>query len=444
MTFEQTGAHIVEDASIEALVAAVCADVERLTNTRCVLSVDGEALPGGWVLDLGAQGRLVLSAPPSNAVEGQVRVAGLVLRGLLSKASEESEQELRAILGGVIDGIITIDLRGTIESFNRAAESMFGYVAEEVIGKNVNVLMEPVHAAAHDGYLERYLATKERRIIGIGREVQAKKKDGTIFWLDLGVTEYFVNGERKFTGILRDLTLRRELEAQVRRSQKLEAVGTLAAGVAHDFNNILMGIRGCLNFAVARLPDESTANVFLDEARRAADRGAKLTRQLLDFSRRTPTAPRLVGLEEIVSGVEGMLKRLVGENVEIVTELGASPDRVLADVGHIEQVVVNLVVNARDAMPDGGCVRITTSNLEDAAGAWVRLTVRDEGEGMDEETVTRIFEPFFTTKPPDRGTGLGLSTVYGIVEEHSGRIAVKSAVGAGTVFEIDFPQRDAN
>ncbi len=354
-------------------------------------------------------------------------------------------ETLQTILDGVLDAIITIDARGTVLSFNRTAERMFGYASAEVVGENVAMLMTQEHARNHDDYLDRYQRTGERKIIGIGREVLARRKDGTTFDVDLGVTEHVEGGEWMYIGILRDITARKHLEEQLRQSQKLEAVGTLAAGVAHDFNNLLMGIRGCLKFASAKIETSSPAQVFLTEAAAAADRGANLTRQLLDFSRRTPSERERFPLNVVVAGADRLLERILDSEIELETQLDAERDDLFGDPGQIEQVIVNLVVNARDALESGGRIRVSTSNVDSAlpphrqVRPCIRLSVSDDGIGMDEATQNRIFEPFFTTKPPDRGTGLGLSTVYGIVEEHGGEIRVTSTLGEGTRFDIDLP-----
>ncbi|MEQ8276029.1 MAG: PAS domain S-box protein [Deltaproteobacteria bacterium] len=359
--------------------------------------------------------------------------------------NQHDAETLRTILDGVLDAIITIDSTGRVLSFNRTAEGMFGYTAEEVIGENVSVLMTDEHAGHHDGYLANYHATGIRKIIGIGREVTARRKDGTTFEVDLGVTEHVEGGERMYFGILRDITERRHLEAQLRQSQKLEAIGTLAAGVAHDFNNILMGIRGCLKFAAAKIEDASPAQVFLTEASSAAERGANLTRQLLDFSRRTPSERERFPLNVVVAGADRLLERVMSNDVELETRLEADNDSVFGDPNQLEQVIVNLVVNARDAIEGAGKISVRTTNVVSSLPPLrnptpcIRLSVSDTGAGMDEATQDHIFEPFFTTKPPDRGTGLGLSTVYGIVEEHGGAIFVASEVGVGTRFDIDLP-----
>jgi PAS domain S-box-containing protein len=373
------------------------------------------------------------------------RLAGLAIdRKRRDEELGDREAEISAVLEAVIDGIITIDHRGVVETLNEAAERMFGYRSDEVVGRNVSMLMGPDDARSHDSYLARYLSTGERRVIGIGREVEGRRKDGTMFPLELGVSEFRFGGARKFTGILRDLTARKRLEAQVRRSQKLEAIGTLAAGVAHDFNNLLMGIMGCTTIAISKLPDGSPARLFLDEAKAAAERGTRLTRQLLAFSRRTPSEFRPMSLNDVVKGTDLMLRRLISEDIELATDLAPSAP-IRGDLAQIEQILLNLVVNARDALTGPGVIRIRTvvervdRRGSGAAEPFVVLSVEDSGTGMDAATQARIFEPFFTTKGPDRGTGLGLSTVYGIAEQHGAFIEVDSAVGRGTTMRIFFP-----
>jgi two-component system, cell cycle sensor histidine kinase and response regulator CckA len=233
----------------------------------------------------------------------------------------------------------------------------------------------------------------------------------------------------------RDVTEQAALEARLLQAQKMEAIGNLAGGVAHDFNNVLTVIRSFSELAVRATPAADARREDLEEIRRAADRGAALVRQLLAFSRRQMLQPQLLGLGQVVAGVEGMLRSLIGEDVRLVTRLGDAPRLVHADRVQMEQVLLNLAVNARDAMPRGGTLTIET----EAAPPDVVLRVRDTGHGMTPEVRARVFEPFFTTKPPGRGTGLGLSTVYGIVEQSGGSIAVDSEPGRGTTFTIHLP-----
>jgi PAS domain S-box-containing protein len=258
----------------------------------------------------------------------------------------------------------------------------------------------------------------------------------------------------RLAGVSEDITQERSLEAQFAQSQKMEAVGRLAGGVAHDFNNLLTVITGYADLGMKGLPHESPLRRNLQEIRKAGERAVTLTRQLLAFSRQQVLAPRVLDLNMLVLGIEKMLQRLLGEDVELVSSLSPDLGRVHADAGQLEQVIVNLAVNARDAMPDGGKLTIQTANsvvdeshsrelVDVPAGHYVTLSVADTGYGMDEETRTRMFEPFFSTKAVGKGTGLGLSTVYGIVHQSGGCIWVQSEPGKGTLFKVHLPYLEA-
>ena len=254
--------------------------------------------------------------------------------------------------------------------------------------------------------------------------------------------------------MFRLIEVEREKEEQLRQSQKMEAVGQLAGGIAHDFNNLLTAITGYSEMTLRRLEPESTLWRNVEEIRKAGVRAASLTRQLLAFSRKQELQPKVLDINSVVSEMDKLLRRLIGENIELSTHLAPDLGRVMADPGQIEQVLMNLVVNARDAMADGGKITIETSNvcLDDDStgslarvprGAYVLLAVSDTGTGMDAALQERIFEPFFTTKGVDKGTGLGLSTVYGVVKQSGGNISVHSEVGKGTRFKVYLPQVDA-
>jgi nitrogen-specific signal transduction histidine kinase/ActR/RegA family two-component response regulator len=249
-----------------------------------------------------------------------------------------------------------------------------------------------------------------------------------------------------------DVTERRALEDQLRQSQKMEAVGRLAGGVAHDFNNLLTVIKGYSELMLDQLQQADPLRGSIEEVKKAADRAAGLTRQLLAFSRKQVLAPRVLDLNSIVTNMERLLQRLIGEDVQLATQLYGELGRVKADPGQTEQVIMNLAVNARDAMPKGGKLVITTSNaFLDAAslprqtvvpGPYVRVDVSDSGVGMTPEVMSRIFEPFFTTKEQGKGTGLGLSTVYGIVQQSGGYVDVQSEIGKGSTFSVYLPRVD--
>jgi PAS domain S-box-containing protein len=360
----------------------------------------------------------------------------------------EREARLRAILDSAVDAIIAMDEAGAIESFNPAAERHFGYSEAEVLGRNVSLLMPSPYREEHDGYVAAYVRTGHARIIGAGREVEARRKNGEVFPIHLSVGAARMGDRRIFTGIIRDLTARKRLEGQLAQSQKMEAVGRLAGGVAHDFNNILLTILSRSDAMLRRIPAKSPLRRQVVEIRKAGRRAAALTQQLLAVSRSQVLNPRLVDLNAVLRDTAQMLGRLIGEDVEFRMDLDPSLGAVKVDPHQIVQVVLNLVVNARDAMPRGGELVVTTRNVEAVEAGLpgeprpgVCLSVRDGGTGISEETLARMFEPYFTTKG-DRGTGLGLSTVYGIVQQSGGIVRVQSRVGRGSTFGVYLPRAE--
>jgi signal transduction histidine kinase len=279
-------------------------------------------------------------------------------------------------------------------------------------------------------------------------ELTGLRTDGTEFQFELTVARVGSETRRAMTGFIRDITERRLLEEQLRQSQKLEAIGRLAGGVAHDFNNILMSIMGSGDLLLMDAKDELVRAEIM-EIKQSVERGATLTRQLLAFSRRQATRARLFALGDVVGGMETMLRRLIGPEIDLRI-VRSGPVMVHADPAQIEQVVLNLVINARDAMPEGGRLTVSVDdieldeasaavNAEGRIGRYALLSVTDTGTGMDEKTRARLFEPFFTTKEQGKGTGLGLSIVYGIVRQSTGYITVSSEPGRGTMFLIYLP-----
>lgn len=365
-------------------------------------------------------------------------------------ALQESTERLQAVLNAAVDGVVLINPSGLIQSVNPSVRKLFGYEPEELVGQNVKILMPAPWREEHDGYLSRYLATGEARIIGIGRQVEGRRRDGSTFPLDLAVSEVRHGDEVFFLGMLRDISERVRLENEIRQAQKMEAIGRLAGGVAHDFNTLLGTIRGYSELLLNALPEDEPLHRHVEQIHRAALRGAQLTRQLLAFSRRQEIQAQAVDLGKLLGDLEVMLDRLIGEDIRVIRRVEPRLGQVWGDPGELHQVFLNLVVNACDAMPSGGSLTLSLSNLAAEEeilveggrlppGPYVALQVEDDGHGMDEEIRKRIFEPFFTTKEVGKGTGLGLSTVHAIVRRSRGGIAVASRSGEGTTFRIYFP-----
>ncbi|MFB6263004.1 MAG: PAS domain S-box protein [Bradymonadaceae bacterium] len=366
-----------------------------------------------------------------------------------SESGDRSSPFPEAIVEAAHDGIVTIDRSGTVFTFNRAAEEIFGYDRDEVVGENVSMLMPEPHASNHDGYLQRYFETGEAHIIGTGREVEGRRKDGETFPLELAISEFESDGRTFFAGFVRDLTQAKRLEREVRQIQKSETIGRLTSGVAHDFNNVLMGISGHAQMAVKKVDPSHPIQRHLRGIEAAVTRGAGLTNRLLSFSRPAEGDGRPLEIDNVVEDLQQLIEPLVrGEDrIELSTDFGAPGAHVECQPSHLDQVVLNLVVNARDASQPGGEVELVTRTtaLDDSRnpdvgllppGEYVVVEVADQGVGMEDETVERIFEPFFTTKPVGEGTGLGLSTVFGIVQEWDGAIEVETEPGEGTTFRV--------
>ncbi|MFQ5971092.1 MAG: PAS domain S-box protein, partial [Alphaproteobacteria bacterium] len=488
----------------------------------------------------------------------------------------ESETKLRAILDTAVDAIITIDETGTIEDVNPAVEGIFGYAASELLGRNVDMLMPEPYRSEHSRYIANYLRTGKKKIIGIGREVVGQRKDGSIFPMELGVSELRVSGRRLFTGMVRDvsarkraeelstrlgriiehsineiyvfdaetlkftlvnsgarenlgyamdelreltpldlkpeftrdefevlleplrqgtrpqvlfetlhkrkdgstydvevrlqlmpteappvfvaiiqdITYRRRIERELLQAQKMEAVGQLTGGVAHDFNNLLTVIMGNLEMLEARLEGDRNREI-LGQAQEAAGLGAQLTARLLAFARRQALEPRLIDLNQLVLGTSDLLQRTLGETIQVNSILAKDLWQTVADPGQVENVLLNLAINARDAMADGGALTIETANahLDEAyavsttgvlPGDYVMLAVTDTGHGMTRAIQERAFEPFFTTKEAGTGTGLGLSMVYGFVRQSGGHVSLESEPGQGSTLRIYLPRTDGD
>ena len=352
----------------------------------------------------------------------------------------DSGAVLRALAGAISDAVVILDRNGRyLDIVSRRAEVLVGS-GREVIGSTLFDVFSKERADAFIGVIRQALETgkpvEDEREVDGGRwfaSMIAPLTESTVIW------------------IARDITERHGLEAQLRQAVKMEAVGRLAGGVAHDFNNLLTAITSNASLALTALDDGQDVREELGQIKHAATRAAELTRQLLAFSRKQMLQPSVLDINESVREASTLLGRVIGEDIELCTVLDSDTWPIVADRGQLTQVVMNLAVNARDAMPNGGVLTLTTGNVDVTAslaarrrglrsGEYVVLTMRDTGGGMDHATQERIFEPFFTTKEQGKGTGLGLATVYGIVKQSGGYIHVESNIGRGTTFWIFLPR----
>jgi len=379
---------------------------------------------------------------PVHLSVGEMRIAGeraftgmlrdLTKRSHLEGALGASEARWRAVVDSAVDGIIVIDAQGRIEAFNRAAEGLFGYTADEVQGRNVAMLMPSPHREEHDSYLSRYVATGSARIIGIGREVEGRRKDGTTFPLHLSVGEMTLQGERKFTGILHDLSARVAMEEQLREQAALVKLGEMAAVIAHEVKNPLAGIRGALQVCAARMTGEGADTHILTEIVARIDSLDHMMKDMLLFARppkpkRAPTD--LIPLVKTTVSLLSEDPELQGVDVEVD---GAAPP-VSADAEMLKVVFQNLLINSAHAMKGKGRIRVAI----DAADADCQVAFMDTGPGIPAEIRDKIFAPFFTTK--SRGTGLGLPTVKRLIEAHDGQVVLDCPPDGGTTVVIRLP-----
>ncbi len=381
----------------------------------------------------------LLNRPPAAAVFQPVSIEPSRSPG----APSEREAFLQAVLENVPDGLITFRPDGTIESFNAGAERIFGIRASDAVG----------------GDIRRWLDVAYENLLGKGPlDTLGRRADGASFPMSVAVNEMKIGGQTLLVTSVRDVTEKKDLERRLQLSQRMESIGTLAGGVAHDFNNLLTGILTYATMGISSVDADHPLRADLTEIARQANRGASLVRQLLAFSRKQILEPRHINLNEIVAEMEKFLRRVIGEQIEVEVALAPDLKTVYADPAQVEQVLLNLCVNARDAMPAGGRLRLQTTNLrldQDATlarvslppssppGEYVRVSVADTGTGIDTGTLQRIFEPFFTTKEAGKGTGLGLAVVYGIVKQHEGFIDVESEPAKGTAFGVHFPAVNA-
>jgi len=367
-----------------------------------------------------------------------VTIEDITQRRAAEQALMEREAYLKAVLATATDGIITIDERGIVNSFSPAAERLFGFTEVEIVGNNVNLLMPDLTWNSKTG---------EAKIIGCGREVTGLRKDGAELPLRLSVAEMQSPGHRVFVGILHDLTDEKRRNEEHLQAQKMEALGQLAGGIAHDFNNLLTIIIGN-NERIQAGVDEVDLRALLEQNHNAAERGGRLTKRLLSFAHRSRLEPTTLRLNERVSSMMDMLHRTIGEGIVVTSAMASDLWYVRVDPGEVDHALLNLVLNARDAMPSGGKVTIETANETFAGrrpadlvpGDYVRLSVVDTGVGMTPKVLKRAVDPFFTTKPPGKGTGLGLASAYGFARQSGGCLVIASWVGKGTTVSLYLPR----
>jgi len=412
--------------------------------------------------------RLDVSESITPLVDGDGAVVGASMVGrdvtgrneLVARLSD-SEARKTAIFESALDAIVTIDHTGVVVDWNPAAERSFGWATEEAVGRPLAELVVPAdQRAAHTAGLARYLETGEGPMLGLRLELVAVNREGHEIPVEVTVTPVPLAGPPMFTGYLRDVTAQRAAEAErerldrrLQQSERMDSLGQLAGGIAHDFNNLLAVILNYASLLQRDLPAEARPGQDVAAILTAVDRAAALTGQLLTFSSSQPAHPVVVDINAVVSTVVELLQRTLPANIRLVTHLDPTARQVVTDPTRVEQIVMNLAINARDAMPDGGVLTVETANDDVdelitssrsslAPGRYLRLAVSDTGVGMDRHISDHAFEPFFTTKPRGQGTGLGLATVYGIVRQMGGDASIYSEPGHGTTIRLHLPAAD--
>ena len=451
----------------EALTAAERMSSRQLAITAAVLLVVlgaafvlyGRVVRPIRALSASAQAAAARTSLEPIAVRGPAEISDLVddFNHLVDVANGElqASSRLTAMVESSADAIIGKSLDDVVISWNAAAATMFGYTADEIVGSNVDLILPPDRVEEEVSILQRVAAGENIEQL----ETKRVRKDGTVVDVSMTISPVRDAGGAiiGLSTVSRDITERNRVEAEHRlladrvgQSERLESVGQLAGGIAHDFNNLLGVILNYATFVGSQTEDRPAVQADVMQIRLAAERAARLTRQLLTFARRETITTESLDLNEIVAEVNNLLSRTIGEHIDLVVRLGEAPHRILADRGQIEQILLNLAINARDAMPDGGALTIETGHVDldegyahmhpDAVpGRYVQLSVSDTGTGMSPDIASRIFEPFFTTKPAGHGTGLGLATVHGIVTKSGGTMSVYSELGLGTTFRLYFP-----
>jgi two-component system, LuxR family, sensor kinase FixL len=421
---------------------ALIVPVEHRDELRRILSdiQAGRRVASHETVRVTRDGRLLnvsLTVSPISDAAGRVVGASAIARDITESkrvlsALVASQERYRSIIDSAVDAILVIDSRGRVEAFNAAAARLFGFSAQEVIGHNVNVLMPEPYRHEHDQYMERYLATGEKRIIGIGREVTGRRKDGSTFPLHLSVGEMTIDGERKFTGILHDIAARVQLESRLREQAALTRLGEMAAVVAHEVKNPLTGIRGAVQIIGSRLPAGTRDAEVIKEIGSRIDALNDLMQDLLLFAR--PPQPRLAAVDPlpILATVIALVRQDPGAREMGIDVDGTSPS-ISADAELLKLILQNLLLNAVHAMQGKGRIHVTVGS----SMAMCTIAVADAGPGIPPDVQEKLFTPFFTTK--SRGTGLGLSTAKRFLEAQGGSIAIDCPVTGGTTVLVQLP-----
>jgi two-component system cell cycle sensor histidine kinase/response regulator CckA len=363
----------------------------------------------------------------------------------------DKERLFEAIVESASQGILAVDARGTILLANSAAAEMFGYPLDELIGSELSALIPDSVKEAHNADFRHYIAEPTVRPMGIGLDLSARRRDGSEFPVEVSLSFVTLNHGTIGIALVSDITTRKQLDEQIARSQKMDVVGRLAGGIAHDFNNMLTIILGYDRLLLQRMSPLDSLRGYVEEIDRAAERASALTRHLLAFSKHERLRKEPVNLNECIAESMRLLGVALGESVSVVMNLEPELGWVSVDKEQIQHAFANLIINARDAMPHGGQITIETGNVELGReyarshlgvhpGPYVLLAVTDTGTGMDAETKEHVFEPFFTTKGPDKGTGLGLTTVWATVKNFGGDVWLYTELGKGTTFKIYLPR----
>ena len=422
---------------------------QRAAEIQCELERVGSA-PGNESTDTSVP-RVTLYDQGCNGLELENSPGRRISRNHLNVSRNQKtaqHPQLAMAVEQAAESIVITDADGLITYVNPAFERTTGYTLEELLGQHPRLLKSGAH---NQSFYQAMWAALKRRETWRGRFIN-KRKDGTLFHEEASISPVVdkTGSVVGYVAVKRDITRETDLEQQFHAAQRMESIGQLASGIAHDFNNLLAAMLGNVELLEETIGTNETARARLTVVRQAANRATSLTRQLLAFSRRQALQPQVIDLNGVVIETVNILGRVLGDNIRVVTHLASRLARINADAGQLQQTILNLAVNARDAMPKGGTVTIETSNVELSdeyrgrhgviqPGEYVLLSVSDSGTGMSPEVQDRIFEPFYTTKPKGQGTGLGLATVYGIIKQSGGYIWVYSEVGRGSVFKIYLP-----